>query len=139
MSEPPPPTEPEPASPPGASPGPQPAAAAAGCLFCGVVAGDVPATVVRTGPRTLAFRDINPQAPTHLLVIPRDHHDNVATLAATDPQLLAELVQAAGAAALDAGVSDYRLVFNTGPKAGQSVFHVHGHVLGGRPLGWPPG
>jgi len=109
------------------------------CLFCRIVAGEVPATLVREGERTLAFRDINPQAPLHVLVIPREHHADVTALAAADPEALGELVREAGAIALDAGESDHRLVFNTGARAGQSVFHVHGHVLAGRDLTWPPG
>ncbi|MFL6075821.1 MAG: histidine triad nucleotide-binding protein [Mycobacteriales bacterium] len=109
------------------------------CLFCQIVAGQIPATVVKESERTLAFRDINPQAPTHVLVIPRDHHPTVTEVAAADPPLLAEMVETAAAVAEDEGLTDYRLVFNTGAGAGQSVFHVHGHVLGGRPLNWPPG
>jgi histidine triad (HIT) family protein len=109
------------------------------CLFCRIVAGAVPATIVRQDQRVLAFRDVNPQAPTHVLVVPREHHDNVGALAAADADLLAELVGLAAEVALDDGVTDYRLVFNTGPQVGQSVFHVHGHVLGGRAMSWPPG
>ncbi len=109
------------------------------CLFCRIVRGEIPATVVRESERTLTFRDIDPQAPTHVLVIPRDHHSDVGALAAADAATLAELVQEAASAAADEGLDAYRLVFNTGPGAGQSVFHVHGHVVGGRPLRWPPG
>jgi histidine triad (HIT) family protein len=111
------------------------------CLFCKIVSGDVPATVVRESPRTLAFRDINPQAPTHVLVIPKDHHPDVGTLAAADGELLTELVREAHEVAAGEGVdkTGYRVVFNTGAGAGQTVFHVHAHVLGGRGLGWPPG
>ncbi len=109
------------------------------CLFCRIVRGEIPATVVRESERTLTFRDIDPQAPTHVLVIPRDHHSDVGALAAVDGATLAELVQEAASAAADEGLDSYRLVFNTGPGAGQSVFHVHGHVVGGRPLRWPPG
>src|SRR5262245_26346039 len=111
------------------------------CLFCKIVSGDVPAKVVRESARTVAFRDINPQAPTHVLVIPRDHHPTVAELAATGADLLAELLGEAHHVAVDEGVSEtgYRVVFNTGPQAGQTVFHVHAHVLGGRGLNWPPG
>lgn len=116
------------------------------CLFCRMVAGEVPATVVAETDRVLAFRDINPQAPTHVLVIPKDHHRNVGALAAADPALLAEVVGTAHAVAgeegLVAGDGDepgYRLVTNTGPQAGQTVHHVHVHLLGGRGLGWPPG
>jgi histidine triad (HIT) family protein len=116
------------------------------CLFCRMVAGEIPPDVVRETDRTLAFRDINPQAPTHVLVIPKDHHPNLGALAAADPGLTADLVSAAHAVAAqeglitDGGVEPgYRLVTNTGPKSGQSVHHVHLHVLGGRGLGWPPG
>ncbi|TDC70366.1 histidine triad nucleotide-binding protein [Actinomadura sp. GC306] len=110
------------------------------CLFCKIVSGDVPAKVVRESAGTVAFRDINPQAPTHVLVIPRAHHANVGDLAA-DAELLAEVVREAHQVAVDEGIADtgYRLVFNTGAQAGQTVFHVHGHVLGGRGLNWPPG
>jgi len=111
-----------------------------GCLFCGIVTGDVPADVVKIGRRVVAFRDINPQAPLHALVIPREHHRDVPALAAADPQTLAELVEvAAGLAAGTGENGSFRLVFNTGAETGQSVFHVHGHVLAGRPFGWPPG
>lgn len=109
------------------------------CLFCRIASGDVPATVVRRGRGTVVFRDVDPQAPTHLLVIPREHHADVGSLAAVDPATLAELVTAAATAAADEGLTDYRLVFNTGPESGQSVSHVHGHVLGGRSMRWPPG
>jgi len=111
------------------------------CLFCKIVTGDVPAKIVREGARTLAFRDINPQAPTHVLVIPKDHHVSVAELAAADPELLAEMLREAHEVAVTDGIADtgYRVVFNTGPQAGQTVFHTHAHVLGGRGLNWPPG
>lgn len=112
----------------------------ANCLFCRIVAGEVPATLVRETPDTVAFADINPQAPVHVLVIPRVHHVDVGSLAAADPGLAGRLAADAAEAAQASGVgSAYRLVFNTGAEAGQSVFHVHGHVLGGRPLNWPPG
>ena len=111
------------------------------CLFCSIAAGEIPATIVSEKPRTLAFRDINPQAPVHVLVIPRDHHPNAAALAAADPGLTAELLGEAHRVAVDEGIADtgYRIVFNTGAEAGQTVFHVHAHVLGGRGLAWPPG
>jgi histidine triad (HIT) family protein len=111
------------------------------CLFCKIVSGDVPATVVRETERTLAFRDINPQAPTHVLVVPKEHHPTAAALAAVDGDLLAEIVREAHKVAVDESVAEtgYRTVFNTGPGAGQTVFHVHAHVLGGRGLNWPPG
>ncbi|MFB9836150.1 histidine triad nucleotide-binding protein [Actinoallomurus acaciae] len=111
------------------------------CLFCKIVSGDVPATVVRETDRTLAFRDINPQAPTHVLVVPKEHHPTAVELASSDGDLLAELVREAHQVAVADGVAEsgYRVVFNTGPGAGQTVFHVHAHVLGGRGLNWPPG
>ncbi|MGH3243061.1 MAG: histidine triad nucleotide-binding protein [Spirillospora sp.] len=111
------------------------------CLFCKIVSGDVPAKIVRESAGTVAFRDINPQAPTHVLVIPREHHPDVAELAASDAELLAELVREAHQVAVDEGVAEagYRVVFNTGAQAGQTVFHAHAHVLGGRGLNWPPG
>jgi histidine triad (HIT) family protein len=111
------------------------------CLFCKIVSGDVPAKIVRESAGTVAFRDINPQAPTHVLVIPREHVATVGELADADPELLAELLREARQVAVDDGVADsgYRIVFNTGAQAGQTVFHVHAHVLGGRGLEWPPG
>jgi histidine triad (HIT) family protein len=109
------------------------------CVFCRIVAGEIPATIVSEGDRVVAFRDVNPQAPTHVLVIPRAHFPNVAALAAADLATLAELVATADEVAGAEGEDSYRLVFNTGERAGQSVFHVHGHVLAGRPMGWPPG
>jgi histidine triad (HIT) family protein len=111
------------------------------CLFCGIAAGDIPATIVSATSRTVAFRDINPQAPVHVLVIPRDHHVNVAELGAAAADLLAELVEHARDVAVAEGIADsgYRVVFNTGPQAGQTVNHVHAHVLGGRAMSWPPG
>jgi len=111
------------------------------CLFCKIISGEVPATIVREGPGTVSFRDINPQAPTHVLVVPRAHHDDVGALLQADPGLLTELVREAQAVADEEGVAErgWRLVFNTGREGGQTVFHVHAHVLGGRGLGWPPG
>lgn len=114
-------------------------AAVPDCLFCRIVSGEIPATVVGEGERVLAFRDVNPQAPTHVLVVPRDHHRDVAALAAADPAALAELVATCARVAADEGEASYRVVFNTGERAGQTVFHVHGHVLAGRELTWPPG
>jgi histidine triad (HIT) family protein len=110
-----------------------------------MVAGDVPADVVLETDRVLAFRDINPQASTHVLVIPKEHHPTVGALAEADPGLLGEVVGATAAVArqeglisADADEPGYRLVTNTGPQAGQTVHHVHLHVLGGRGMGWPP-
>ena len=111
------------------------------CLFCSIAAGEIPATVVLDGKRVLAFRDVKPQASTHVLVIPRDHYPNVAALASAGDGLLDELITEAHQVALAEGIADsgYRIVFNTGPEAGQTVGHVHAHVLGGRPMTWPPG
>jgi histidine triad (HIT) family protein len=107
------------------------------CLFCRIVAGEIPATVVHETKGTLAFRDIAPKAAVHVLVISKEHHDTVGALAAADPALAAEVLQSAAAVAEAEGVAEsgYRLLFNTGPDSGQEVLHVHGHVLGGRPLG----
>ncbi|MDP9431473.1 MAG: histidine triad nucleotide-binding protein [Actinomycetota bacterium] len=112
-----------------------------GCLFCKIITGTVPATLVREDDRTLAFRDISPQAPTHVLVIPKDHYPNVAEMTAADPGLLADVLRTAVAVADDEGITErgYRITFNTGRDAGQTVFHVHAHVLGGRGLGLPGG
>ena len=111
------------------------------CLFCGIASGEIPAKTVRESSRAIAFRDINPQAPAHVLVIPRDHYPNLAALAAAGDGLLDEVATLAGQIAEDEGVagSGYRVVFNTGADAGQTVHHVHAHLLGGRPLEWPPG
>ncbi len=110
------------------------------CLFCRIVAGEIPAEVVRASDGTVAFRDIDPQAPTHVLVVPSEHHADAVELAARAPRRSADLVAVADAVAEDEGLAgDYRLVFNTGAGAGQTVFHAHVHVLGGRPLTWPPG
>jgi histidine triad (HIT) family protein len=107
------------------------------CLFCRIVAGEIPAKVIYETERTLAFRDINPKAPVHVLVIPKDHHETAGALAAADPDLAGEVLRAAAEVAAAEGLAEggYRLLFNTGPHAGQEVLHVHGHVLGGRPLG----
>lgn len=114
---------------------------AADCLFCRIVAGEVPATTVLETDDVVAFRDLNPQAPTHVLVIPRRHHPDAAAMAAAEPELAGALLAAAGTVAEREGVADsgYRLVFNTGADAQQQVSHVHCHVLGGRGMTWPPG
>jgi histidine triad (HIT) family protein len=109
------------------------------CVFCKIAGGEIAATVVKRGDGLLAFRDLNPQAPTHLLVIPIDH---VASLNdARDPALLGRLLAFARDLAREAGLADrgYRVVLNTNPDGGQTVFHLHLHVLGGRPMTWPPG
>jgi histidine triad (HIT) family protein len=110
------------------------------CLFCKIVAGEIPADVVHETETAVAFRDIEPQAPTHVLVIPRNHHRTAAALARDEPETAAELLRVAGAVAEQNGLSGgYRLVFNTEAGAGQVVFHTHLHVLGGRRMTWPPG
>jgi histidine triad (HIT) family protein len=110
------------------------------CLFCQIAAGQTLAQTVWEDDAVLAFRDINPQAPVHVLVIPRDHYRDFDALAAADSSVLQALMRGVTAVAEQEGVADgYRLVFNTGAQAGQSVFHVHGHVLGGRAMTWPPG
>jgi histidine triad (HIT) family protein len=110
------------------------------CLFCRIVAGEVRADVVHETPRTLAFRDISPQAPVHVLVVPRDHHADLASAVDADPSLAGEVLAAAVAVARAEGLhGGYRLVANTGDDGGQTVHHLHVHVLGGRGLSWPPG
>ncbi|MCM2428474.1 histidine triad nucleotide-binding protein [Streptomyces sp. RKAG337] len=112
----------------------------ADCLFCKIAAGDIPATIVRETDTTVAFRDINPQAPTHVLVIPKVHYADAAALAVGDPQAAVDVLREAGEVAAAEKTVDrgYRIVFNTGAGAGQTVFHAHAHVLGGRGLEWPP-
>ncbi len=111
------------------------------CLFCRIVAGELPATIVLDSDRLLAFRDIEPQAPTHVLVVPKEHHPTAADLAVADGGVLAEMFAAAHQVAEADGVatSGYRLVFNSGADAHQTVHHAHLHVLGGRRMTWPPG
>jgi histidine triad (HIT) family protein len=111
------------------------------CLFCAIAAGDIPADLVHDDEDVVAFRDIAPQAPLHVLVIPRRHYPTAAHLAEQDPALVGRLFVVAGEIAASEGVSEsgYRVVTNTGEGAGQSVHHVHFHVLGGRALTWPPG
>lgn len=111
------------------------------CLFCKILAGEIPADIVYESDTAIAFRDINPQAPTHVLVIPRKHIATINDLGEEDQALVGSLYMAAKAIAAEEGIeeSGYRAVMNCNEGAGQSVFHVHLHVLGGRPLGWPPG
>ncbi|HZT64447.1 MAG TPA: histidine triad nucleotide-binding protein [Acidimicrobiales bacterium] len=111
------------------------------CLFCRILAGEVPSTEVHSTERTYAFRDINPGAPTHVLVIPRQHIENAATVEPDHGEVLAEMLVAARDIARAEGIHDrgYRLVFNVGEDTGNSVPHLHLHVIGGRKLGWPPG
>lgn len=113
--------------------------AAMSCIFCAIAAGEVPATVVHQSERVVAFRDLNPVAPVHVLVVPREHYRNVVELSA-DPATAAELLAVVSEVANAENVSDgFRTVFNTGADAGQEVDHVHAHVIGGRQMQWPPG
>lgn len=133
------------------------AAPQADCLFCRILGGEIPADIVAESENAIAFNDINPMAPLHVLVIPREHYRDVVALAEADPDLLAEMVLLARQVAAEADPAvlasralqgdqrpktaangDFRLEFNTGADSGQSVFHVHAHVLGGAKLGWSP-
>lgn len=111
------------------------------CLFCRIVDHTVQATIVHEDEHGLAFRDINPQAPVHLLIIPKRHVQSIQELNDSDAALLGHLLQTCVQLAKQTGVeeSGYRIVTNTGSHAGQTVFHLHFHLLGGRPFGWPPG
>jgi histidine triad (HIT) family protein len=109
------------------------------CLFCKIVAGDIPSDRVYEDDEVIVFRDIAPRAPTHVLAVPRRHVPSVADLGDDDGSLLAALFAALRRVAADTGLADYRIVTNVGPGAGQSVFHLHFHLLGGRPMSWPPG
>ena len=110
------------------------------CLFCQIAAGERPATIVYRGDGVIAFRDINPQAPTHILIIPTKHLVSMADVTAEDDELIGRMITAARTIAQQENLSKgYRLVINTGTQAGQSVFHLHVHLLGGRAMHWPPG
>jgi histidine triad (HIT) family protein len=111
------------------------------CIFCRIASGDIPASVVYQDDQVVAFRDLNPQAPTHVLVVPRRHVATLNDLGEADAELVGRMYLAARQIAADEGVAErgYRTVFNCNADAGQSVFHLHLHVLGGRPMGWPPG
>jgi histidine triad (HIT) family protein len=111
------------------------------CLFCKIVAREIPASIVYEDERVLAFNDINPQGPTHVLVIPKKHIATLNELAPGDDPIVGELVRRAAAIAGDRGLAagGFRTVFNTNRDAGQTVFHVHLHLIGGRSLSWPPG
>lgn len=113
----------------------------ADCLFCKIVAGQVPAAILYQDDRMLVLQDINPQAPMHVLVVPRRHVATLNDLTSDDDALVGEMTRRAAAFAREHGHADdgYRTVFNCNPGAGQTVFHIHMHVLGGRRLGWPPG
>jgi histidine triad (HIT) family protein len=113
---------------------------ASDCVFCKIIAREIPADIVYESESALAFRDVEPQAPTHVLVIPKKHQPDVVALGEASPQALVELVAAVGRVAAQEGLgAGYRSVFNTGALAQQSVFHAHVHVLGGRAMTWPPG
>ena len=109
------------------------------CLFCSIITGDVPAHIVFRNENVVAFNDIDPKAPTHVLIIPTIHVENAGALAKLSPTITADLFTAATQIAAEKGLIGYRTVFNTGAEAGQSVFHAHLHLLGGRSLAWPPG
>jgi histidine triad (HIT) family protein len=111
------------------------------CLFCRIIRREIPATIVYEDERVFAFRDINPQAPAHILVVPKRHIASLNDLGPDDDAIVGEVVRRGAALARAEGVEQagFRTVFNTNRDAGQSVFHIHLHVLGGRPLGWPPG
>jgi histidine triad (HIT) family protein len=111
------------------------------CLFCKIARREIPATLVYEDERVAAFQDLNPQAPTHILVIPKRHIETLNDLSTEDDQLVGELVRRAGAIAAERGLSagGYRTIFNTNRDAGQTVFHIHLHLLGGRAMTWPPG
>lgn len=112
-----------------------------GCLFCKIVAGEIPADIVFENDAVVAFRDINPQAPTHVLIVPRQHIATINDLEETDAATVGKLYLAAKVIAADEGFADagYRATMNCNAAAGQTVFHIHLHLLGGRDLGWPPG
>ncbi len=111
------------------------------CLFCRIVKGEISATIVHRDDQVVAFRDINPQAPTHVLLVPVKHVESISDLSPEDDALIGHIVRVAGQLAAAEGMAEsgYRLVANTGLEAGQSVNHVHFHLLGGRKLTWPPG
>ncbi len=113
---------------------------AADCIFCKISAGEIPAKLLYQDDRAIAFLDLNPQAPSHLLVIPRRHIASLAELAPSDSSLVGHLNWIAAQVARHAGLTNgYRVVINTGDDGGQTVAHLHLHVLGGRPMAWPPG
>jgi len=114
---------------------------AADCLFCKIVAGEIPASIIYQDDRLVAFNDINPQAPLHALVVPRRHIASLNVMSADDDALVGEMVRRAAAIAREKGYADsgFRTVFNTNADAGQTVFHIHLHLLAGRRFSWPPG
>lgn len=110
-----------------------------GCLFCKIVSGEIPSRKVHEDDRIVAFEDIAPKAPTHVLIIPRKHISKLDEASAEDASVLGEVTLRAAAIAREHGLEDYRVVLNNGAGAGQSVFHLHFHLLGGRNFSWPPG
>ena len=113
----------------------------ADCLFCKIIERQIPSTVVYEDDRVMAFQDIDPKAPTHILIVPKRHISTLNDIGTEDDQIVGELVRRAASIAKERGFSEsgYRTVFNTNRGAGQSVFHIHLHLLGGRPFAWPPG
>ncbi len=111
------------------------------CLFCKIIAREIPASIVYEDDRVIAFNDINPQGPTHVLVVPKRHIATLNDLSTADDGIVGEMVRRAAAIASERGISagGFRAVFNTNRDAGQTVFHIHLHLIGGRPLAWPPG
>ncbi len=111
------------------------------CIFCGIVSGEVPATIVYQDDEVVAFQDIKPQAPVHLLIIPKRHIPSVRELTREDDAVLGKLIETAKQLANENGIHDqgFRLNFNAGPNGGQTVYHLHVHLLGGRFMTWPPG
>lgn len=109
------------------------------CIFCKIINGEIPTKLLFESKDVIAFPDINPQAPTHILIVPKRHVENAAELAEIDSRALSELFSVARKLAENFELPGYRTVFNTGAEAGQSVFHAHLHLLGGRAFGWPPG
>lgn len=109
------------------------------CLFCKIIQGEIPATILYEDEDVLAFRDIAPQAPMHFLVIPKKHLNGPEAVTAEDEQVAGKLMRVGNDIARQEGISQYRVVVNNGPEAGQTVFHLHMHILGGRKMTWPPG
>ncbi|MCW5211903.1 histidine triad nucleotide-binding protein [Desulfobulbus sp. TB] len=109
------------------------------CLFCKIIQGDIPADILYEDDEVLAFWDIAPAAPTHFLVIPKKHISGPSAVTEEDEQLMGKLIRIGNQVAQKEGIEQFRLVFNSGAEAGQTVFHIHMHVLGGRSLNWPPG
>ena len=111
------------------------------CLFCKIVSGEIPSTKVHEDEQLIAFRDVNPQAPTHVLIIPRRHIERLTDLSESEAELIGQMQLSANKIAEQEGIvsGGFRTVFNCGEGAGQSVWHIHMHLLGGRPMHWPPG